>query len=199
MIFIIMEQKYIKLSKYAKNNGIHYRTAWNYYNDNLIPGAFKTEKGTILVPVTLQSQQSNIKKVALYARVSSNDRKNSLDNQLQRLIDFSISNGYQIITSIKEIASGMNDNRPKLSKLLESNEWDTLIVENKDRLTRFGFNYIETLLKNQSKNIIVVNLTDNDKHDLMQDLISIIYSFSARLYGQRKAKNKAQITHFLNN
>ena len=77
------------------------------------------------------------------------------------------------------------------------NNWDILLVENKDRLTRFGFNYIETLLNMSNKQVIVVNKVDDDKTDLVQDLVSIIYSFSARMYGLRKKKNKKDIIEFL--
>ncbi len=97
----------------------------------------------------------------------------------------------------KEIGSGLNDSRSKLIKLLKQPDWDILIVENKDRLTRFGFNYIETLLNINKKKIIVTNRVDDDKTDLIQDLISIIYSFSARMYGLRKKKNKEDIIKFL--
>lgn len=68
----------------------------------------------------------------------------------------------------------------------------------KDRATRFGFNYLETLLALHGRRIEVVNLADNGKEDLLQDLVSIIYSFSARLYGKRRAKRKTeQITQAL--
>ena len=70
-------------------------------------------------------------------------------------------------------------------------------MENKDRLTRFGFNYIKQLLENQNKTIIVINQTDDDTNDLMKDLISVIYSFSARMYGLRRRKNKKDIIEFL--
>ncbi len=65
-------------------------------------------------------------------------------------------------------------------------------IEHKDRLTRFGFNYIETLLALQDRHIEVVNPAEDDKQDIMQDLISVIYSFSARLYGRRRAKRKTE-------
>jgi putative resolvase len=91
----------------------------------------------------------------------------------------------------------MNDDRKILTKILLDNSWNVLIVENKDRLTRFGFNYIETLLSLLGKKIDVVNLSTNDKEDLTNDLISIIYSFSARIYGKRKAKRKDQIKKFI--
>lgn len=97
-------------------------------------------------------------------------------------------NKFNVIDSYKEIASGMNDNRTILNKILQRNDWDVLLVENKDRLTRFGFNYIKTLLETQGKKILVVNNTDDNKEDLMKDLVSVIYSFSARMYGLRRKK-----------
>ena len=78
-------------------------------------------------------------------------------------------------------------------ELLQDETITVIVVEHKDRLTRFGFNYIETLLALQGRKLEVVNLADNGKEDLMQDLVSIIYSFSARMYGQRRAKRKTEI------
>ena len=194
-----MEQRYKKLSKYAKDNGINYRTAWNYFNKGLIEGAFQNEMGTILVPIIEENPAVTTNKAAVYARVSSNDRKQSLIDQLERLNNYSVSNGYQIAHSIKEVGSGMNDNRKKLSNLLVQDDWNVLVVENKDRLTRFGFNYLKLLLEKQGKTIEVVNPIDDDKQDLMADLISIIYSFSARMYGLRRKKNKEEIISFIEN
>lgn len=65
-------------------------------------------------------------------------------------------------------------------------------MEYKDRLTRFGFKYIETLLDKENKKIEVVNTAKNDNENLMEDLISIIYSFSARMYGHRKSRRKTE-------
>lgn len=192
-----MEKRYKKLSDYAKERSVTYRTAWNHYKSGKIPGAFADDLGNILIPIFKSDKDNKDIKVSLYARVSSNDRKNSLDEQLNRLTNYSINNGYKIIHSIKEIGSGMNDSRNKLEKLLLKDDWDVLIIENKDRLTRFGFNYIELLLNKMGKEIIVVNKSDNDKEDLMKDLISIIYSFSARMYGLRRRKNKQEIIDFI--
>jgi putative resolvase len=66
------------------------------------------------------------------------------------------------------------------------------VVEHKDRLTRFGFNYIEQLLKMQSRRIEVINQAENGKEDLVQDFVSIVTSFCARLYGQRRSKGKTE-------
>ena len=103
-----------------------------------------------------------------------------------------MARGYQIVEVVKEVGSGVNDNRQKLKKLLESDSWGVLVVEHKDRLTRFGFNYIEILLNKEGKKIEVVNTAEDEKSDLMSDLISIIYSFSAKMYGLRRSKRKTE-------
>lgn len=188
-----MEQKYIKLSDYARNKSITYKTAWNHYKKGLIDNAFLDETNHVLIPVKPHSNN----RVVIYARVSSNERKDSLINQQQRLEEFANLKGYEIVGSYKEIASGMNDNRPVLNKILNDNSWDILLIENKDRLTRFGFNYIQTLLSNQNKQLIIMNNSSDDNDDLMKDLVSVIYSFSARMYGLRRKKNKEEIIKFI--
>jgi predicted site-specific integrase-resolvase len=67
-----------------------------------------------------------------------------------------------------------------------------IVVEHKDRLTRFGYNYLEQLLKMQDRRIEVINLAENGKEDLVQDFVSIVTSFCARLYGQRRSKRKTE-------
>jgi predicted site-specific integrase-resolvase len=185
---------YYKLSDYAKKFNVTYRTAWNRFKKGKIDGAFIDETNHVLIPI---NKFENKNKVIIYTRVSNSDRKDNLDRQSERLYNYAINNGYTIIDNIKEVGSGLNDNRTKLIKLLKRKDYDILLVENKDRLTRFGFNYIETLLNNNDKEIIVVNKTDDDKTDLIQDLVSIIYSFSARMYGLRRKKNKQEIIDFL--
>lgn len=93
---------------------------------------------------------------------------------------------------MKEIASGVNDSRPKLLSLLKDTSVTRIVVEHKDRLTRFGANYILTLLEAQGRCVEIVNLADDDKEDLIQDLRSIFYSFCARMYEQRRAKRKTE-------
>jgi predicted site-specific integrase-resolvase len=93
---------------------------------------------------------------------------------------------------VKEIGSGVNDARPKLLALLEDQNLTRIVVEHKDRLTRFGFRYLETLLRGQGRALEVVNLAENGTEDMLADLTSIIYSFCARLYGQRRARRKTE-------
>ena len=103
-----------------------------------------------------------------------------------------MAKGWQVHQVVKEVGSGVNDQRPKLIKLLGDSSITLIVVEHKDCLTRFGYNYIETLLAQQGRWIEVVNLAENDKEDLLNDLTSIIYSFCARVYGQRRAKRKTE-------
>ena len=93
---------------------------------------------------------------------------------------------------VKEIASGVNDSRPQLLALLKDRQATRIVVEHKDRLTRFGFRYLETLLEIQGRTIEVVNVAENDKEVLMADLVAMVSSFTARLYGQRRAKRKTK-------
>jgi len=182
--------KRIKLSEYAKLHSVTYRTAWNWYKAGKIKNAFKDEYGNVLVEIEEETPFEN--KVAIYARVSSNENKSNLEAQAERLKQYAIAKGYQIVHIVKEVGSGVNDNRKKLLKLLQQDDYGVLLVEHKDRLTRFGFNYIKTLLEKDKKRIEVVNEAEDDKSDLMQDLVSILYSFSARLYGLRRSKRKTE-------
>ena len=183
--------EYIKLSQWAKRNKLTYVSAYNHYKQGLIDNIKVLKTGTVLVGIEdEQISTNNIsnKSVILYSRVSSNQMKDNLIRQDQRLYDYAISNGFNIIDRILEVGSGMNDHRNKLIKLFQRDDWKYLIVEHKDRLTRFGFNYIETLLNRLNKEIIVIDQSIEDKNDIMSDLISIIYSFSARIYGKRRNK-----------
>jgi predicted site-specific integrase-resolvase len=178
----------MKLREYAKQNSISYQTAWNHFKAGLIPNATKTATGQIVVP----EKFNQATKTALYARVSSPENRDNLDSQLLRLRSYASALGHTVDFEIKEIGSGLNDSRPKLIKLLSDLTVKIIIVEHKDRLTRFGFNYIQTLLRAQDREILVINQTDSDSYDLMQDFTSIITSFCARIYGLRRSQRKTE-------
>jgi putative resolvase len=93
---------------------------------------------------------------------------------------------------VKEIGSGVNDARPKFLALLEDTSVGVIVVEHKDRASRFGVHYIDTLLRGQGRTLEVVNMAENGTEDLLADLTSIMYSFCARLYGQRRASRKME-------
>jgi len=181
----------MKLSKWAKKMGISYRRAWQMFKDGKIPEAKQLPTGTIVV---LEEEKDALPKdtVAIYARVSSHENKDNLERQVERLKEYAIARGWKIIYVVKEIGSGVNDARPKLIGLLKKKNYSILLVEHKDRLTRFGFNYLKLLTENQGKTIEVVNSAEEEKEDIVQDFVSVIYSFAAKLYGLKRAKRKTE-------
>src|SRR5215813_14375977 len=131
----------------------------------------------------------------IYARVSAAENKSNLDSQAERARQYCVDRGDQIGEIIKEIGSGLNDQRPRLIKLLNDPTARRIVVEHQDRLTRFGFHYMETLLNQQGRSIEVINTADHGKEDLLQDFIAIIPSFCARLYGQRRLEANNRKDH----
>ena len=189
---ILLYNVHMKLSQYAKQVGVSYETAWKWFKAGRIRG-YQMDTGTIIITEPLPSEPPlPLSHVVVYTRVSAAENKANLDSQAQRLQDYCAARGYIIAAVVKEIGSGVNDERPKLLKLLTNPEVGVIVVEHKDRLTRFGFHYIEALLGMQHRRIEVVNLADNGRDDLIQDFVSIITSFCARLYGQRRSKRKTE-------
>lgn len=176
----------MKLSQYAKELGVCYKTAWNLFKQNKINGAYQLESGTVIVPNNIFDNNTQENGVILYARTSSSKNKTLLENQVKRLEQYAIAKGYKIKQIVKEYGSGLNDERKLLSKILKDNNYDKIIVENKDRLTRFGFNWIQLLTGNR---IEVINESKEKDEDITKDLISIIHCFSARIYGLRRSQN----------
>ena len=130
--------------------------------------------------------------VAIYARVSSTENKSNLEKQKKRLVNYCAARGYKVIKVVTEIGSGLNDKRPKLESLLTDESVKMIVVEHSDRLARFGLNYINKLLELEGRKIEIINEQSNDKDDLMQDFVSIITSFCARLYGMRRNKRMTE-------
>lgn len=192
----------VKLSDFAVSQGLTYLGAYKLWNSGAIEG-LQLPTGTILVSgwkneVTekLPALVTNANKAVVYARVSSTQNKDNLASQAARLEKYSQACGYQVVKVVKETGSGLNDQRPELLKLLEEDTdiWDVLVVEHKDRLTRFGFTYLEVLVKHKGQRIDIVNPSskDTDSDDLMEDFVSTLTSFCARLYGRRRSRRHAE-------
>lgn len=182
--------KVLKLSEYARREGILYRAAYNRFKQGKIPNARLNDAGGIII-VEDEAPVSSLE-VVVYVRVSTGDQRSSLDGQASRCITYANSHGLSVHRVIKEIASGLNDDRPKLSALLQDKNIGTIVVEHRDRLTRFGFRYIDILLKSQGRRVLVVNEVDSDRDDLMQDFVSVITSFCARLYSRRRSRRQVE-------
>lgn len=190
------EADYIKIDEYAKRMSIHPRTAYRRFHKGLIDG-IQDERGSIRLKNPFKEysiEEPETKRAVLYARVSSSQNKGNLDSQMERLRQYATLSGYNVVKEVEEIGSGLNEDRGKLNALLSKdiNSFDYIIVEHKDRLTRFGFNYIKMLLQNANKDVVIVNEVVEEKEDLIEDFVSIIASFCARIYGNRRVKRKTE-------
>lgn len=161
-----------------KSGKLQYKEITKGFYRYLLPEDFREIKG---------------KEIAIYARVSTPKQKKDLENQLSILKQFTNANGYIIKKDyvFSDIASGMNENRKNLNKLLEkikNNEISKLFITNKDRLTRFGFGYFKEFCSLYNVEIIEINETEDKSFEaeLSEDLIAIIHHFSTKFYGKRK-------------
>ena len=179
----------MKVSQFAKKNSITYKTAYDMFKKGLIKGR-QLPTGTIVI----EEESEKIKKEhnIIYTRVSSSENKGNLDTQAERLSQFCNAKGWIIHNITKEIGSGLNDNRKKLTRILSEGKATRIIIEHSDRITRFSLNYIKILCKHINCNLIIINEAKNEKQDLIQDFISIITSFCARIYGQRRTKRNTE-------
>jgi putative resolvase len=111
--------------------------------------------------------------------------------QMQRLRGYAAARSYQVAAEVTEIASGLNDERPKLKKLLTNAKVGVIVVAHRDRLTRFGYGYITTLLDQQGRRVEAVFPTDTGD-GLVDDFMAVITSMAAHLYGRRNSKRRAE-------
>ena len=179
----------MKLSEWARRNGVCYKTARRWFASGQLPvPAKKMDTGTVLV---LCPNEIESKVACIYARVSSHDQKEDLDRQVERLISFCTARGFVIRSIVREIGSGLNGNRAKLIKLLSDPTISVLVVENRDRLVRFGFCYLESCMKASGRSI-VVSCEEERRDDLVQDFVDLATSMCAKIYGKRSAANRAK-------
>lgn len=107
--------------------------------------------------------------------------------------NYASAKGYDIVGEYKEIASGLNDDRKILNQILNQNDYSILLVEYKDRLTRFGFNYISLLLNKMGVKVEFINHTENKNQEIIDDFVSIITSFCGKIYGAKRKEKTNKI------
>ena len=134
------------------------------------------------------------REIVIYARVSTRNQKDDLKNQVEFLKTFCNSKGMIVSQCIEDFGSGLNYNRKKWNQLLNEvmdNKIKTIVISNKDRFIRFGYDWFEKFCEKFHTSIIVVNNeTLSPNEELVQDIISILHVFSCRLYGLRKYKKQ---------
>ena len=181
-----------KISTWAKENGVHYRTAMAWLHEGTFPGKVeRTPGGHYRVVEDDSADDNETARVVLYGRVSSSDQRADLARQVDRLRAFAAGRGLAEVEIVEEVGSGLNGHRRKLIKLLADPTVTTILVEHRDRLARFGVEYLEATLSAQGRSIVVAEAGEQ-KMDLVQDFIDVVTSMCARIYGRRAAKNRAK-------
>jgi predicted site-specific integrase-resolvase len=175
----------MQLSKYARQVGVTYKTAYQWWKAGQLD-AYQLPTGTISV----REPKAVAAGAALYARVSSTEQKDDMTRQMQRLRDCAAARGYQVVVEVAEIASSLDDERPKPKKLLMDARVGVIVVEHRDRLTRFGYSYIATLLEYEGRRVEAVFPSDTDD-GLVDDFVAVITSMAARIYGRCNATRRA--------
>ncbi|BFI74779.1 IS607 family transposase [Sulfurisphaera ohwakuensis] len=140
----------------------------------------------------LLSGGNRVKQVVIYARVSSNTQKDDLERQLNALREWVRENyGDVNVVEVKDIGSGLKEDRRGLKKLIElarRRQIDAVVVAYKDRLTRFGFEYLVELFKAYGVNVVVAFQDEDYMQELVEDFVEIVKSFASRIYGHRSHK-----------
>jgi putative resolvase len=178
----------MKLSEWAKANGVSRQPACRWFHAGALPvRARQLVTGTILVEEPAAAPAG----VALYARVSSADQRADLDRQVARLVDHATSAGLAPTRVVAEVGSGLNGHRSKLLALLKDPAVGMVVVEHRDRLARFGVEDVEAALAAHGRRLVVVEAAEVTD-DLVRDMVDVLTSFCARLYGRRSARRRAQ-------
>lgn len=149
----------MKLSHYARQVGISYKTAYRWWKAGQLNG-YQLPSGTIVISAEKPVNPGNTTPgniVCIYARVDSSQERDKLSLQVQRLTDYAIAKGYRVHKTYQEIASGENDSRKLLEQALNDNDYHILLVESEDRLALNGINYIKILLDKTGKKLELLN------------------------------------------
>ena len=178
----------MRLADWARQTGISYTTAFRLFKAGKLPiPSEQFVTGTIIV----HPETAKVQRVVIYGRVSSADQKEDLGRQIDRLRTHSAAQGWTVAAEVSEIGSGLNGHRKGLLKLLRDPTATVILVEHRDRLARFGSEFIAATLEASGRKLVVVNETES-KNDLVQDFVDVVTCMCARIYGRRSAKNKAQ-------
>lgn len=195
-------KNYYKSGEVAKMLGVTTRTVQNYCREGLLSETFINERRLIpkdsviafLKEKGMYSEEDDTRKDVIYARVSTHKQKNrgDLERQISVITRFAAMQNPRNLEIISDVGSGLNDNRKgivKLIKLVQEDKISRIFINYKDRLTRFGFNYLKMICDFHKTEIVIVSTETDDKsisEELAEDIVSIIHSFSGKLYGLRR-------------
>lgn len=176
------------LCSYVKQGKIKIKSVFNKYH-------YEYDDDSVYALIG-QKKEKKDRKIISYSRVSTQNQKEQLKEQTKRIYESCISRGLVLDEQFEDIKSGMSSERPGFQKILQMiirNEVELLVIENKDRLVRFGYEILEQLFKYFGTKILVLNdVLENKSYEqeLTEDLISIIHYFTMKNYSHRRKLNR---------
>ncbi|MFI8073704.1 IS607 family transposase [Streptomyces sp. NPDC086033] len=181
----------MKLSEWARQQGVSYQTAWRWVKDGKMPVPVRqAPSGTWLVD-EVAVQPSG--RVVAYCRVSSVHQKADLERQAARVVSGANGLGLAVAEVVTEVGSGLNGRRRELHRLLSDPQTAVIVVEHRDRLARFGVEHLEAALSASGRRLVVLDPAETAEtaDDLVRDITEALTSMCASLYGRRAAKIRA--------
>jgi len=181
----------VNLTEWAHAQGVHVTTAYRWWREGTLPVPARKVGRLILVSPDAAALAVPAEAAGLYARVSSHDQKADLDRQVARLSEWAAQAGLPVMRVEAEVGSGMNGARPKARRLLADPGVTVVVVEHRDRLGLMNTELAEAALAAHGRRLVVID--DGEViDDLVRDMIEVLTSFCARLYGRRSARNRAE-------
>lgn len=188
-----------KPNQFAKKIGVSVSTLRRWDNENILKARRTQTNHRYYTDEDIQgykeAKNNDKKKLTLvYCRVSSANQKDGLKSQQLAMEQFCLAKGLAVDEYLSEVGGGMNFKRPiflDIINKIENEEVSTLIIAHKDRLCRFGFEFFEYFAKEHNCELIVVNQPSlSPQEEIVEDMLSIVHTFSSRLYGLHKYKKE---------
>ncbi|WP_084031239.1 IS607 family transposase, partial [Mycobacterium avium] len=176
----------MNLAAWAESVGVNRHTAYRWYREGTLPVPAQRVGRLILVRTT-PAGEGAAGGVVIYARVSSHDQRADLDRQVARMTAWATEQDLTVGQVVVEVGSGLNGKRPKLRRILSDPDAKVIVVEHRDRLARFGVEHLQAALSAQGRRIVVADPGETTD-DLVRDMIEVLTSMCARLYGRRGAR-----------
>jgi len=185
--------------------GVSYVTLRRWIKEGKVK-AVRTLGGKYRIPESeikriLSGGDSREVRAVIYARVSSSDQKKDLERQIEYLTQYCSAKGYRVVDVLSDVASGLKTNRRGLLKLLNyviDKQVDMVVITYRDRLTRFGFEYLKYFFNQYGVRVeTVFGEEPRDTYqELVEDLLAIVTSFAGKLYGMRSHKKRKLVQGF---
>lgn len=179
----------MNLTDWAEQAGVSKFTAYRWFREGILPVPARRVGRLIMVDAPRRGREG---RTVIYARVALHDYREDLARQVTRLQEWAAQKGHEVDEVVTEVGAGMGGKRRKLSRLLADPTAATIIVEHRDRLARFGVEYLQSALSAQGRRILVVDGGGVNENDLIRDMTDALTAFCAQRYGKEGARNRAE-------